>query len=141
MKGSRILIVDDNRDNMELIRFLVEQSGHQVITARHGKEGLQLAQEQRPDLILLDLAMPELDGWEVARELKAEPLTRDIPLIAITAYAMPGNRRKALDSGFDDYITKPLHIPTFGEQIGRLLEKNRTAQALGENPTNDGNPA
>jgi two-component system cell cycle response regulator DivK len=141
MKGSRILIVDDNRDNMELIRFLVEQAGHQVLTARHGKEGLQLAQEHRPDLILLDLAMPELDGWEVARELKAEPLTRDIPLIAITAYAMPGNRRKALDSGFDDYITKPLHIPTFGEQIDRLLEKNRAAQALGEKPTGDGNSA
>jgi two-component system cell cycle response regulator DivK len=141
MKGSRILIVDDNRDNMELIRFLVEQSGHQVITARHGKEGLHLAQQHHPDLILLDLAMPELDGWEVARELKADPLTRDIPLIAITAYAMPGNRRKALDSGFDDYITKPLHIPSFGEQIDRFLENDQESEALGENPARDGNSA
>jgi CheY-like chemotaxis protein len=122
MGKSRILIVEDNPDNLELVRFLINQAGHQVLAATDGRKGLALARQQLPDLILLDLGMPELDGWSVAEELKKDPLTNSIPVVAITAYTLPGDRRRAIEAGCDGYISKPLNVSTFIEEISQYLK-------------------
>jgi len=108
MSRNRILLVEDNEDNFELVRFLLERAGYQVFPARNGREGLKVAQKEQPDLILMDLSLLELDGWTAGRELKANPKTAHIPLYAITAHTLPGDRKRALDAGFDGYFSKPI---------------------------------
>jgi two-component system, cell cycle response regulator DivK len=123
MSGERVLVVEDNEDNLNLVRFLLEQAGYGVQVARDGRTGLELAQQQVPDLILLDMSIPELDGWKVAGQLKGDQRTARICIIALTAHILPGDRKKALDAGCDSFISKPLDIPNFVSQVTAYLEK------------------
>jgi two-component system, cell cycle response regulator DivK len=110
MSKARILIVEDNEDNMTLVRDVLASRGYAIIEAVDGRQGLELAMTQRPDLIIMDLSLPLLDGWEVVRQLKADPDLRSIPVVALTAHAMVGDREKALDAGCDDYLAKPIRL-------------------------------
>lgn len=115
--GLRVLIIEDNAANLELMNYLLRAFGHQPIAASDGLEGCRLAQETRPDVIICDIQLPGADGYAVARTLKSDPELRNIPLIAVTALAMVGDRDKALAAGFDGYITKPIDPESF---VGRV---------------------
>ena len=117
MSPARILLVEDNYDNLQLVRFLLERSGYQVVEAHNGKQGLDVARHERPDLILMDLSMPDMDGWEAARMLKADPQTSAIPLVALTAHTLPGDRKRAMEAGCDEYLSKPINVA----QLERLI--------------------
>jgi two-component system, cell cycle response regulator DivK len=112
----RILYVEDNDDNVYMLKSRLERKGFSVIVARDGAEGIAMAVDQKPALILMDLSLPVIDGWEATRQLKARPDTRHIPIIVITAHAMEGDRESALATGCDDFDTKPV-------QFARLLGK------------------
>src|SRR6058998_1694368 len=109
----KILVADDNAVSRELIREVLEADNYQVIEASDGREALDKLREQQPDLVLLDIQMPILDGHALIRELRADPRFSGLPVVALTAYAMQGDREKALTLGFDRYITKPIDIPNF----------------------------
>ena len=117
----RVLVIEDNPDNMDLMSLLLMKTGYEIIKATDGLEGLNLAIQTQPDLILLDLALPEMDGWTLAKELKADILTHDIPIIAITAHTMPHYKERALEAGCDGYIIKPFSITAFNDEIKRFL--------------------
>jgi len=119
MSKARILIVEDNDDNMVLVRDVLTSRGYTVIEAVDGQQGLDLAQSERPDLIIMDLSLPLVDGWTVVRQLKADPELRRIPVVALTAHAMVGDREKALDAGCDDYLAKPIRLALL---IGKVKE-------------------
>ena len=114
----KILYVEDNEDNIYVLENRLKRHGYAVLIARDGAEGVQLATSEQPDLILMDLSLPVLDGWQATRQIKAAPSTRHIPVIALTANAMAGDREKALAAGCDEFDTKPL-------ELSRLLEKIR----------------
>lgn len=116
-----ILAIEDNDQNMYLVTFLLERNGHKVTPARSGREGIELASRDRPDLILLDIQLPEMDGYAVARELRSNPELRDVPIIAVTSYAMAGDRERALAAGCTGYIEKPINPDTFRDQVERFL--------------------
>ena len=118
---ARILYVEDNDDNVYMLRRRLERHGFEVSVARDGAEGVEAARRERPDLVLMDLGLPVLDGWEAARRLKADPATRDIPIIALSAHAMAGDRDKALEAGCDDYDVKPVDWPRLSAKIAALL--------------------
>jgi two-component system cell cycle response regulator DivK len=120
---SRILLVEDDQDNFELVRFLLERDGHVVLAAHNGKQALEVARKELPDLILMDLSLPEISGWEAARLLKADEPTRTIPLLAITAHTLPGDRKQALEYGFDGYISKPINVQNFPGEISKALTR------------------
>ena len=121
----RIWIVEDNVDNQDLMRFLLERAGYEVTTVENGREGIEAARRDNPDIILMDLSLPELDGWSAAREIKADPVLAKIPLIAVTAHTLAGDRRKALEAGFDSYISKPINIHMFDVTVGKVLEQKQ----------------
>jgi CheY-like chemotaxis protein len=121
MAKAKILIMEDDDDTLEMVRFLLTRSGYEVITARDGRHGLEVARQQLPDLILLDLAMPELDGWSVAQELKTDPAMRNIPIVALTAYTLSSDRRRALNAGCDGFIPKPMNVAEFVPKIEKYL--------------------
>lgn len=121
MPKGTILVIEDNLDNLDLVRFLLEEAGYSILAATDGRSGLSLAFQERPSLILLDLAIPEIDGWSLAQMLKSDEATRHIPVIALTAHTMPGDRKKALDAGCDGYLSKPLDIPSFVSTIEEHL--------------------
>jgi two-component system cell cycle response regulator DivK len=125
MPKIRILIVEDNEDNQELMRFLLERAGYDVISVENGLEGVDAARREKPDIILMDLSLPELDGWSAARQIKADAELKSTPLIAVTAHTLPGDRRKALDAGFDSYISKPINIHMFDITVGKVLEQKQ----------------
>jgi CheY-like chemotaxis protein len=125
MAKIRILIVEDNEDNQDLMRFLLERAGYEVTTVENGLEGIEAARRDVPDIILMDLSLPELDGWSAAREIKGDPVLAKIPLIAVTAHTMAGDRRKALEAGFDTYISKPINIHMFDITVGKVLEQKQ----------------
>lgn len=106
----RVLVVEDNRDNLMLINDLLAMLRYEVITAFNGVEGVEKATTELPDLILMDLSLPEMDGWTATKTIKANPVSAHIPIIALTAHAMVGDREKAIDAGCDDYISKPINI-------------------------------
>src|SRR5580693_704741 len=106
-----ILYIDDTENNRILVTRRLERSGYQVLTAVSAGEGLATAAARQPDLILMDMGMPDVDGWTATRKLKADPALATIPVIALTAHAMQGDREKALDAGCDDYETKPFDFP------------------------------
>ena len=117
---SRILIADDYEDNRELLRLILVTAEYQVLEARDGEECLQLAQDHLPDLIMIDLSMPKLDGWEVFQALKADQRTSKIPCVAVTAYAEI-DRKRALQIGFNAYLSKPFRTVELLEVVSRLL--------------------
>jgi CheY-like chemotaxis protein len=121
---ARILIADDYDDNRELLRLLLVTAEYQVLEARDGQECLELAQDQRPDLIMIDLSMPKLDGWQVFKELRADRRTSDIPCVAVTAYAEI-DRDRALQVGFSAYLAKPFRTDELLDVVGRLLAASR----------------
>ncbi|MEP7136764.1 MAG: response regulator [Chloroflexota bacterium] len=121
-KGS-ILVVEDNMDNYELVRFVLERAGYEVFLAVNGRDGVDAARLQKPDLILMDLGMPEMDGWMAAGKIKQDPITTAIPLYAITAHTLPRDRYRALQVGYDGYISKPIHVQSFLTLIEEAFEK------------------
>lgn len=123
MAGERILIVDDNATNLKLVAYLMKANGYVVDTALDAEFALEAIRANRPDVILMDIQLPGIDGLELTRRLKADPATRDIVIVAVTAYAMKGDQAKALQAGCDDYITKPIDTRTLPETIARHLAK------------------
>jgi len=121
MSAKRILIADDNDASRELLKEVLETSGYEVIEAADGVEALNGARQQAPDLVLVDIQMPRMDGYEVLRQLRAEPQSAKLQVIALTAFAMQGDRERALEAGFDGYITKPVEIAALREHIRKLL--------------------
>lgn len=122
MKKARILYIEDNPQNRYLATFLLEQRGHQVIQAETGVQGLELAEELLPDLILLDIQLPGIDGHAVARTLKSNSRLKKIPIIAVTSYALVGDRERCLAAGAEGYIEKPINPETFTAQVECFLE-------------------
>lgn len=116
-----ILVIEDNEQNLYLSRFLLEKNGFHVIAARSGPEGIELASRIRPDLIVLDIQLPEMDGYSVARALRQTPALKVVPMVAVTSYAMVGDREKALAAGCNGYIEKPIDPETFVAEIGKYL--------------------
>ena len=125
MAKTRILIMEDDDDTQGMMRFLLEYKGYEVLVAKDGKHGLEIAHHDKPDLILLDLAMPEMDGWSVAHQLKRDPETKAIPVIAVTAYTMSSDRRMALNAGCDGFVSKPMNVPEFIAEIEKFLGKSK----------------
>ena len=117
----KILYVEDNEDNVYMLTTRLRRRGFEVLIASDGAAGVARAQAEAPDLILMDMSLPVLDGWEATRRLKASAATRGIPVIALTAHAMAGEREKALAAGCDDYDTKPIELQRLLEKIHRLL--------------------
>lgn len=117
-----ILVVEDNPGNRMLIADLLTPNGYRLIEARDGEEGIALARQERPDLILMDLSLPRLNGWEATRRLKADADLKSIPVVALTAHAMIGDEAKALEAGCDGYIAKPINVWTFIEEIKGYLK-------------------
>ena len=128
---SKILLVEDNETNRDMLSRRLLRRGYEVVIALDGESGLSLAESEAPDLILMDMSLPILDGWEATRRLKAASATRHIPVIALTAHAMSSDRDKALEAGCDDYDTKPIELPRLLEKIEALLP-TATATAPGE---------
>jgi two-component system cell cycle response regulator DivK len=123
----RILYVEDNDDNVYMLKNRLTRAGFTVLVAANGTQGVAMATSEQPDLILMDLTLPDIDGWEATRRLKADPTTKDIPVVALTANAMEGDREKALAAGCDDFDTKPVELP-------RLLGKIRALAPTGSAP-------
>ncbi len=123
--SARILIIEDNLTNMELMRYLLQAFGHTTLAAFDGRQGLLAARYELPDLIICDIHLPKLDGFGVVRKLKDDPCTQVLPVIAVTAYAMVGDRDKLLDAGFDGYICKPIEPELFVAQIDAFLPRER----------------
>ena len=122
MSKGRILIVEDNMDNYELVRFVLERAGYDVFLAVNGRDGVDAARLQRPDLILMDLSMPEMDGWIAAEKLKADEATQSILLYALSAHTLPHERKRALQAGCDGYVSKPIHVQSFLDVINEVFE-------------------
>jgi CheY-like chemotaxis protein len=118
-----ILIAEDNPDLRTIMVDLLGADGHQTLQASDGKEALAMIARQKPDLLLLDLAMPEMDGWQVAQALRKAPATRSLPIIALTAHAMAGDCEKALRAGCDSYLAKPFILADLEREIQRLLDR------------------
>jgi two-component system cell cycle response regulator DivK len=116
-----ILVIEDNEQNLYLMRFLLENKGYSVAAARLGREGIELALRLKPQAILLDIQLPEIDGYAVARALRQQAGWEQVPIIAVTSYAMSGDREKALAAGATDYIEKPINPDTFVDQIKKHL--------------------
>ncbi len=116
-----ILIVEDEPKNIKVVRDLLQANGFATLEAQNGQQGVDMARACRPDLILMDIQIPVLDGLEATRILKADPATRHIPILALTAYAMKGDEERVRAAGCDGYITKPLRLASFLEQIGAFL--------------------
>ena len=122
---ARVLIVDDNATNLKLVAYLVRANGYEVDTAGDAEAALAAIAANRPDVILMDLQLPGIDGLELTRRLKADPATKDISIIAVTAYAMKGDQEKAQEAGCDDYVTKPIDTRALPQLIARYV-KGRT---------------
>lgn len=123
MSTGRILIVEDNMDTYELVRFILEKNGYETFLAMNGRDGVNAATKQMPDLIIMDLSMPEMDGWTATRLIKGNAQTNAIPLIALTAHALPGDRQRAFDAGCDEYITKPMDLLELLESVNDWIRK------------------
>jgi len=130
----KILLVEDNEMNRDMLSRRLRRKGYVVAMALDGQSGLEMSRTEAPDLILMDIGLPVLDGWEATRRLKADPATRHIPVIALTAHAMSSDREKALEAGCDDYETKPVELPRLLAKIEALLDTDVMAPT--EEPAN-----
>ena len=117
----KILVVEDNENNLYMMKFMLEENGYQVIEAADGVEGVKLAASEKPDLILMDMQLPLLDGYEATKQIKANEKIANIPIIAVTSYAMVGDREKTLKAGCTGYIEKPINPETFLDEINKYL--------------------
>jgi len=126
---ARILVIEDNPDNLELMSYLLDAYGHRVLIADDGERGIMTARSEHPDLIVCDIHLPGTDGYAIARALKNDALTREVPIVAVTALAMVGDREKVMAAGFDGYITKPIDPELFVGQIDRLLRADKRGLA------------
>lgn len=124
---AKILLVEDNEMNRDMLSRRLAKRGYEVLIAVEGEQGVALARTGSPDLVLMDMSLPVLDGWEATRRLKSDPATRSIPIIALTAHAMAGDREKARDAGCDDFDTKPVELPRLLSKIEGLLQKRSPA--------------
>lgn len=120
---AKILLVEDNEMNRDMLSRRLERKGYQVIIAVDGGEGVEKSQTENPDLILMDMSLPVLDGWEATRVIKAAPATATVPIIGLTAHAMAGDREKVMEAGCDDYDTKPVDLARLLSKIEALLPK------------------
>jgi len=119
----KLLYVEDNDDNLYMLTLWFDVAGgYEIVSAPDGAAGIAMATAERPDLILMDLNLPEIDGWEATRRLKADPATRDIPIIALTAHAMAGDRERALATGCDEFETKPIDFDRLLPKVERLID-------------------
>ena len=118
---AKILLVEDNEMNRDMLSRRLDRKGYQVVIAVNGQQAIDLAAAEKPDLILMDMSLPVVDGWEATRRMKASGLTKQIPIIALTAHAMPEDERKAREAGCNDYDTKPIEFPRLLEKIEALL--------------------
>ncbi len=125
----KVLLVEDNEMNRDMLSRRLERSGYEVVMALDGESGVAMAYSEAPDLILMDMSLPVLDGWEATRRLKSEAATKGIPIIALTAHAMSSDRDKALEAGCDDYDTKPVALPRLLAKIEALLGDSSQGQA------------
>ena len=123
----KILYVEDNEMNRDMLSRRLQRRGYEVLIAVDGEQGIAQASALRPDLILMDMSLPELDGWETTRQLRADPRTRVVPIIALTAHAMSGDREKAIAAGCDDYDSKPIVFTRLLEKIETRLKRTTTA--------------
>ena len=121
MSNPTILLVEDNYDNMTLMKMLIEHSSKNVVTALDGKQGLFIAKTQPPDLIILDLDMPVMNGWDMMKELKRDPALKNIPVLVVTAHLLPNERKKVIDAGGSGYVSKPFRITEFLSEIENCL--------------------
>lgn len=126
MKAARILIVDDNLLNLKLAASVLECAGHEILTAEDATAALTVLGRRMVDLILMDIALPGMDGLTLTRQIKANPATAGVPVVALTAFAMKGDDEKAKEAGCDGYITKPIDTRKFADQIGEILERTGT---------------
>ena len=117
----KILIVEDNEQNLYLMQFMLEKNGYEVVIARNGEEGLVLALQERPDLILMDIQLPGIDGLEVTRRIRVSEADGSIPIVAVTSFAMTGDRENALNAGCNGYIEKPINPETFLNEIKKYI--------------------
>lgn len=122
-------------DNYELVRFILERAGYDVFLAVNGRDGVDAARFQKPDLILMDLGLPEMDGWLAAQKLKSDAATKSIPLYALTAHTLPGERKRAIQAGCDGYVSKPIHVDTFLNMV-----ENAFVQKKSRKPTRTTGP-
>ena len=125
MSEPLILLVEDREDNRVLARKLLERAGFRVVEATDGREALEQLAAQRPDLLLLDMSLPVVDGWTVARTLRQSPDFKDLLIVALTAHAMDGDRERVLEAGCDEFLTKPIEVAKFIPTIRRILERRR----------------
>jgi len=123
--AKKVLVVDDNPISRELVREVVENSERMVVEAENGEEALRMIAGERPDIVLLDIQLPVYDGYEVLRRVREDLKLKDLPVIALTAYAMQQDREKALDAGFDDYIAKPIDAASLRARIRKILDDRR----------------
>jgi CheY-like chemotaxis protein len=123
----RILLVEDNEMNRDMLSRRLARKNYEVLVAVDGGEGVVMAGTEAPDLILMDMSLPVVDGWEATRQLKASPETKSIPIIALTAHAMSGDREKAMEAGCDDYDTKPIELPRLLAKMEALLGEKKFA--------------
>lgn len=135
MNKGRILVVEDDMDNYQLVRFILERAGYDVFLAVNGRDGVDAARFQKPDLILMDLGLPEMDGWLAAQKLKSDEATKSILLYALTAHTLPGERKRAMQAGCDGYVSKPIHVEGFLNLINSaLVEKTAGKDARTTGP-------
>jgi CheY-like chemotaxis protein len=121
---TKILLVEDNEMNRDMLSRRLQRKGFDVVMATDGMQGVEMARSETPDVILMDMSLPILDGWEATRRIKGETATSAIPVIALTAHAMAGDRDRALEAGCDDYDTKPIELPRLLEKIQAVLERD-----------------
>ena len=126
----RILVVEDNEENRDALTRRLQRRGFEVLLAENGRIGVNMAKSEKPDLVLMDMNMPELDGWEATRQIKADPASQHISVIALTAHAMTGDRERALAAGCTDYHTKPIEFPKLMEQIELILSSSRNGNPV-----------
>ena len=124
---TKILVVEDNEMNRDMLSRRLVRKKYEVLVAVDGRESVEMAHSETPDLILMDMSLPVMDGWEATRQLKASPETQVIPIIALTAHAMSGDREKALEAGCDDYDTKPVELPRLLGKIEALLGERKAS--------------
>jgi CheY-like chemotaxis protein len=137
---TKVLIAEDNAVNRELLRELLETRGYNVVEACDGQEALHMIEQTQPDMLLLDIGMPVLDGFAVVRKIREDPRLAPLPVVAVTAYAMQGDREKVLNSGFDGYLSKPVNSRSLVEELDRLLTK-RADQDVSQNSASASQPS